>query len=136
MGDMHYHIKTNISMATIAFEEKLENAGSLKLKHVTGNYKFLPNINEDDLVYFLLSTGRRKFDAESTVKLFEDNQYGVLSAIRTLLEKNIITLITQEEGSDNKSYQLDTAKVLTKSKNGDKLKFIYPSTITIETNGL
>lgn len=116
-------------MATISFVEKLENAGSLKMKHATNNFKFLPSIDEDDLVYFLLSTGRRKFDTESTIKAFDNNIYGVSSAIRVLAEKGIITLVPDE--SENQSYQLDTAKILIKSKNSDKLKFIYPSTITV-----
>jgi hypothetical protein len=108
-----------------SFIESLHNSGDLLVRHATGNYKVLPKITEDDVVFHMLSAGKKKIDMETLNKIFNGDQYHILSALRELKTKRILTETESEDG--NHSYVLDVAKVI--KKDDGKVMFTYPSKI-------
>ena len=103
------------------FTDKIVNADKLFVRHASNNYKFSPSLTVDDIAFYLLFSGKRKFDTESLIKTFENNTFGVMDSLKTLEEMGIITKV------DDKNWQLDTAKILKKDEDG--LRFVYPTQI-------
>jgi len=105
--------------------DKISNKGDILVRHMTGNYKILPVITCDDIVYHMILTGKRKTTVEQLVKAFNNRELLVNSALSELIESSIIAK------SETGEITLDTGKIL--KKRGNDVILVYPSSIIQST---
>ena len=85
----------NKEKGTIMQYSSILNINDLKIKHITGEYLNLSQVEPDDVVYYIISKNRKVID-EATVRSVlantEDKVESYNNSIQYLLENGIITL--------------------------------------------